>query len=158
MSAAITETYDPRLMRKPLLLTLLTVLCLTTFGGLAQARGLRAPVPTSPANGARVQQLPAISWNAVRGAAAYEYQIAADPRFNSLALGRGTGRGTAQIHNLSATLDKTVPNGTYYWRVRGVTTKGKVGAWSKLRRIVKAWNSTPQITGGNGVTIKWPSQ
>lgn len=158
MFAAIAETYDPRLMRKLLALTLLALPCLATSGGVAEARSLPAPAPTSPGNGARVQQLPAISWNAVRGAAAYEYQIAADPRFNSLALGRGSGKGTAQIHNLSATLDKTVPNGTYYWRVRGLTAKGKVGAWSKVRKIVKAWNTAPQITGGNGVTVSWPSQ
>jgi hypothetical protein len=156
--APLAGTYDPRLMRKPLALILLALACLLALGGVAEARSLRAPVPVSPANGARVQQLPAISWNAVGGAAAYEYQIAADPRFNSLALGRGSGRGTAQIHNLSATLDKTVPNGTYYWRVRGLTPKGRVGTWSRVRKIVKAWSTAPQITGGNGVTISWPSQ
>jgi hypothetical protein len=156
--AAVVETYDPRLMRKPLALILLALACLLASVGVADARGLAAPAPTSPANGARVQQLPAISWNAVRGAVAYEYQIAADPRFNSLALGRGIGRGTAQIYNLSAALEKAVPNGNYYWRVRGLTAKGKVGAWSKVRRIVKAWSTAPQITGGNGVTISWPAQ
>lgn len=145
-------------MRKLLAPTLLALTCLAASAGVAEARPLRAPVPTSPANGARVQQLPAVSWSAVSGAAAYEYQIAADPRFNSLALGRGIGRGTAQIHNLSAALDKAVANGTYYWRVRGLTAKSKVGAWSKVRKIVKAWNTAPQITGGNGVTISWPSQ
>ncbi len=87
------ETYDAGLMRKLLTLTLLTLLGIAASAGIADARSLRAPTLTSPANGARVQQLPAISWNAVRGAASYEYQVAADPRFNSLALGKGTGKG-----------------------------------------------------------------
>jgi hypothetical protein len=134
-------------------------LCATlAIASVADARALRAPALVSPGNGSRVQQLPAINWNAVRGAAAYEYQVAADPRFNSIALGRGAGKGTGQTYNLSATLDKTVPNGTYYWRVRGLTAKDKVGSWSRVRRIVKSWSTAPQITGGNGVAVSWPSQ
>jgi hypothetical protein len=152
------ETYDAGLMRKLITLTLLTLLGIATSAGIADARPLRAPALTSPANGARVQQLPAISWNAVRGAVEYEYQVAADPRFNSLALGKGIGKGTAQTYNLAAALDKAVANGTYYWRVRGLTAKNQVGRWSAVRKIVKQWNAAPQITGGNGVTVSWPAQ
>jgi hypothetical protein len=152
------ETYDAGLMRKLITLTLLTLLGIAASAGIADARPLRAPALTSPANGARVQQLPAISWNAVRGAVDYEYQVAADPRFNSLALGKGIGRGTAQTYNLAAALDKAVANGTYYWRVRGLTARNKVGRWSAVRKIVKQWNAAPQITGGNGVTVSWPAQ
>jgi hypothetical protein len=145
-------------MRRLHLLALIAVLGTLTIASTADARALRAPALTSPANGARAQQLAAINWNAVRGAAAYEYQVAADPRFNSLALGKGTGKGTSHTYNLSATLDKAVPDGTYYWRVRGLTAKDKVGAWSRVRRIVKSWSTAPQITGGNGVAVSWPAQ
>jgi hypothetical protein len=146
-------------MRKLILFTLLPIgLAFALPGASAQARGLRAPGLVSPANGARVQQLPAITWNSVRGAASYEFQIAADPKFNSLQLGKGTGRGTARIYNLAATLAKTVPDGTYYWRVRALTKHDKVGAWSRTRKIVKRWSTAPQLTAGNGATVSWPSQ
>jgi hypothetical protein len=123
----------------------------------ADAATLRAPALAGPSDGARVEQLPAISWGQVRGASAYEYEIASDPRFNSIALGTGTGRGTSRTYNLAAALDKTVPDGTYYWRVRGVTSKGKVGRWSRERRIVKHWGSQPQLTGGAGASVEWPA-
>jgi hypothetical protein len=143
-----------RRLRFPVLLALLGVLILASA---ANARALRAPAPAGPANGIRVQQLPTITWAAVRRAARYEYQIAADPRFSSIALGNGSGKGTNRTHNLAATLDKTVPDGTYYWRVRAVTAKDSVGSWSRTRRIVKAWTTAPQITGGDGAAVSWPS-
>jgi hypothetical protein len=133
--------------------------CIGVFAtaAAADARGLTAPGLLSPRNGISAQQLPTISWNAVRGAAQYEYQIAADPHFNSIALGTGVGKGTSRTHNLAAALDKTVPDGTYYWRVRGLTAADKVGGWSRVRRIVKAWSNTPQITGGDGARVAWPT-
>jgi hypothetical protein len=123
----------------------------------ADARGLPAPRLATPADHASVQQLPALSWNAIRGAAQYEYQLAADRRFNSIALGTGTGKGTSRTHNLSAALDSDVPDGTYYWRVRGVSSTDRVGSWSRVRRLVKAWTTAPQLTGGNGAAVNWPS-
>jgi hypothetical protein len=137
-----------------ILLTALLVVALATVG---TAHALRAPRPLSPGNGTRVQQLPAITWSAVRGAAAYEYQISGDSRFRSIALGRGKGRGTAQIHNLAAALEKQVSDGAYYWRVRALTHRDRTGPWSKVRRIVKRWTQAPSLTGGNGVTVNWPS-
>jgi hypothetical protein len=123
----------------------------------ADAAKLRAPSLAGPSNGARVQQLPAISWGAVRGAATYEYEVSADARFSSLALGKGTGKGVSHTYNLSATLEKTVPDGTYFWRVRAVSAKDKPGAWSRTRKLIKKWSAAPAITGGNGVTVHWPN-
>src|SRR5438105_8628 len=128
-----------------------------TMGTTADARGMAAPRLASPANGAHVQQLPAVSWNAVRGAAAYEYQISANSRFSAVVLGSGTGKGAGHTFNLSATLDKVLPDGTYYWRVRALTSKDKVGAWSRVRRIIKHWSDAPQITAGNGIIVNWPN-
>jgi hypothetical protein len=143
-------------MRKLRALTLLTLLVAASCAGVADARPLRAPAPSNPASGARVQQLPAISWSAVRGASSYEYEIAADARFDSVALGKGSGKGTSRTHNLAATLSRTVSDGTYYWRVRGVTAKDKVGAWSRARKVIKRWTTQPQITGGSGA-VTWPA-
>jgi hypothetical protein len=144
-------------MRRLRLLAPLALLATLAIASAADASVLRPPALASPANGARVQQLPAISWGAVRGAARYEYQVAADAHFNSIALGTGPGRGTNRTHNLAAALEKTVPDGTYYWRVRAVTAQDKVGSWSRVRRVVKAWTTVPQITGGDGDTVSWPA-
>lgn len=105
-----------------------------------------------------MEQLPAIAWSGVRGAAQYEYQLAADTHFASVVLGTGPGRGASRTHNLAAALDKEVPDGTYYWRVRAVTAKDKPGPWSHVRRIVKRWESAPALTAGAGATVNWPTQ
>jgi hypothetical protein len=139
-------------MRRLHSLSLLTLVFVLAAANAADARGLSAPRLTSPASGAHAQQLPALSWNAVRGAVSYEYQVAADPHFSSI-----TGKGIRQTYNLTATLDKTVPNGTYYWRVRPLTAKNAAGRWSGVRRIVKNWSIAPQITGGGGVAVNWPT-
>jgi hypothetical protein len=139
------------------LLAALAVLVSLGAATSADAAKLRAPSPAGPSNGARVQQLPAISWGAVKGAASYEYEVSADARFSSLALGKGTGKGVSHTYNLSAALDKTVPDGTYFWRVRAVSAKDKPGAWSRTRKLVKRWSATPSITAGNGVTVHWPN-
>jgi hypothetical protein len=142
---------------KLVLLAVLTLVVALATTGAADAATLHAPKLASPANGARVQQLPAISWNTVRGAAEYEYQVAADPRFSSIVLGKGRGNGASLTHNLAATMSKTVSDGTYYWRVRGVTAKDKVGAWSRVRKMIKRWTTAPQLTGGNGSAVAWPT-
>ena len=105
---------------------------------------------------ANVQQLPALTWNSVRGAAVYEYEVSADSRFNSITLGRGLGKGVSHTYNLAAALDKTVADGTYYWRVRGLTAKDRTGPWSRVWRVVKRWNIEPLITGGDGAEVSWP--
>ena len=48
---------------------------------------LTAPVPEGPADGTSVAALPVFSWTPVAGAERYEFQVAADPGFNSLVLG-----------------------------------------------------------------------
>jgi hypothetical protein len=142
-------------MRKLKLVTLATVLLGAALPAAAAAK-LSPPRLVGPANGATFQQLPAISWQSVRRAAHYEYEISADRSFHSI-LGSGTGKGTSQTYNLAASLDQVVPNGRYSWRVRGVTAAGAAGRWSKVRTMVKNWSATPTILAGNGANITWPS-
>ena len=71
---------------------------------------LTTPAPTSPANGAVVEAVPAFAWTAVLGAAAYEFQIVADAGMNSQHLGRGKDQFVTR--NVRATLVETVQNGT----------------------------------------------
>src|SRR5256714_1429882 len=142
------------------LITLALVL-LTAFLGVAlaaadTAHALGAPRPLSPRNSEKVQQLPAITWSAVRGAAAYEYEISSNPRFTAL-VGSGPGRQGTQTHNLAAVLEKEVSDGTFYWRVRALGRKNQGGRWSRMRKIVKRWSAKPALTGGDGVVVNWPS-
>ena len=60
------------------------------------------------------------------------------------------------VNDVAAALDKTVADGTYYWRVRGLTAKDRTGPWSRVWRVVKRWNIEPLITGGDGAEVSWP--
>ena len=99
----------------------LLALVVLVLGGTAHALP-RAPVPLGPANGAGVSSFPAFAWSAVTGAEEYEFQIAADPGFNSPVL--GGGKDDFRTKNLRATLTQTAPNGTYWWRVRAIGRNG----------------------------------
>lgn len=121
-----------------------------------RSAGLRAPALESPADNAAVQQLPTFTWSAVHGATEYEYQVAADRRFSSI-VGAEPGKGAGRTHNLAAALEKTVPDGAYYWRVRALTAADRTGPWSRARRVVKAWTDASRIVAGDGVTVDWPA-
>jgi phospholipid methyltransferase len=125
----------------------------------ARIHGLVAPAQLEPANGAHVEQVPTLAWSPVGGAVEYEYQVSADPSFDSIVLGSGKGRGTSTTHNLAATLAQTVTDGTYYWRVRGLTATKEPGPWSATRGLVKSWSATPRLLGPpDGEAITWPSK
>jgi hypothetical protein len=123
----------------------------------SHAKGLAAPGLQSPANGASFQSFPVIQWSAVSGAALYEYQIAQDPKFESIALGTGNGKGAARTHSTAAALDTAVADGTYYWRVRAISAKDAPGAWSPTRTSVKAWTLAPRLFGPTALSVSWPS-
>jgi hypothetical protein len=105
--------------------------------------GLATPTPVAPANGLSVDAPPAFSWAAVAGADRYEFQLAADSGMNSPVLGRGEDQFTTR--NTRATVKKTFPNGTYWWRVRALEKNGTPGPWTAPRSIVKAWTSAPAL-------------
>jgi hypothetical protein len=140
-------------MRRILLLALLGILIAT---GVADARVPRAPRLQSPGYGISVQALPTFTWGSVAKATAYQFQLAADPRFGAIVANQ-LGKGSIETTNLAATLEKTVPNGTYYWRVRTISGKTS-GPWSAARRLVKSWSAAPQLVGPNGNAVDWPAQ
>ena len=120
----------------------------------AQAR-LSAPVPLSPAAGTAVTSLPAFSWKPVSRANRYEFQIAADAGFNAAVLGNGQDRFFTR--NTRATLKKTVPNGTYWWRVRAAGKGGNVSPWSRGRSVRKAWTAAAALQSPrNGAVVDYP--
>ena len=131
------------------------------FAGMADSAqaALRAPQPQAPASSASVQALPTFSWRPVRGAAQYEFQLAADTRFRSIVLGTGPGKGSQRTRNTAATLEKTVPDGTYSWRVRAISAKDRAGSWSAPRTVKKAWTAAPSLEAPNDeFAVVWPSQ
>jgi hypothetical protein len=102
-----------------------------------------------------VSSLPYFGWSAVRGADHYEFQLAADSGFNSPVLGSD---GHFITGNTRASVTKTLPNGSYWWRVRAITATGGVGAWSTPRRVVKAWVASPKLLAPrNGAGLNYPS-
>jgi hypothetical protein len=115
----------------------------TLFLAAPAGAAIATPTPVSPAADASVQALPAFAWNAVRGAAKYEFAIAADAGFNSPVL--GVGEGQFFTRNTRATVKKTLPNGTYWWRVRAVGSGGAVSPWTSPRPLRKAWTHAPTL-------------
>lgn len=111
-----------------------------------------APVLASPDDGATVNTLPPFKWNAVADAATYEFELSADPGFNS-------SEALVTTKNTRAALKTLVANGTYYWRVRGVTSTGSLGAWSEVRTLEMAWTAQPALlTPSHGATITYPNE
>ena len=139
------------------------VAVLAAFAAAAQARettlsaaALATPTAVAPANGTVVDALPAFSWAAVANADRYEFQIAADPGMNSPVLGRGDDQFTTR--NTRATLKRTIPNGTYWWRVRALHASGTPSPWSPPRGLVKSWTSAPALQSpGPGAIMAHPT-
>jgi len=121
------------------------------------ARGaVTRPTQTAPAAGAVVQFLPSFAWTPVSGAARYEFQISADAGMNSPVL--GSGKDDFFTRNTRATLTKTIPNGTYYWRVRSTNAAGESSKWTEPRSFRKLWNLQPALqTPSSGDSLTFPS-
>ena len=96
--------------------------------------------------------LPIFAWNPAAGAEKYEFQVSADSGFSSLVADFFT-------KNTRATLKKPVPNGTYWWRVRGTTAAGAVSPWSSAWSFENAWGPAPTPEAPlDGDTIVYPDQ
>jgi large repetitive protein len=136
---------------------LLALLIALTTAGAVDARGVAVPRPAAPAAGAAHPELPPFVWRATRGAAGYEFQIAADRGFNSRI--PGIRRTRIDTENTRVTVTTAVPNGTYWWRVRAVTKAGQVSAWSSPRSVRKSWTAAPSLRSPvNGARVAFPAQ
>jgi hypothetical protein len=120
----------------------------------AVAAGPSAPKLQSPANDVTTGALPVLTWAKVKGADVYEVQVSADDKFGSIVTGQ-----PIRTANTAATVSKTVADGTYAWRVRGISAKGTVGKWSSVRTIRKQWSVAPDLqTPTGGLAVAYPSQ
>jgi hypothetical protein len=115
--------------------------------------GSAPPVPThiSPASGSTFDGVPAMSWNGVAGAYRYEFQLSADPGFNST-------QHSFFTRNTRATVVETLTNGTYWWRVRSDDGLGNVSGWSTPTSFVMNWGTAPTLSApANGATVVYPT-
>jgi hypothetical protein len=109
------------------------------------------PVVTGPPDGDTVTFLPTLQWNAAAGADHYVVEIGADAGFNPALF-------TITTKNTRAVADKTVPNGTYWWRVQAVDSSGTPSPWSPAQSIEKLWAGHPTLNApANGTTISYPA-
>jgi hypothetical protein len=127
---------------------------LSAVSAPAQAATLRAPALQSPEHGAALNAVPPFTWAAVPRATQYEVQIAADRGFGSI-----VPTGSFRTRNTAATLQNSLGDGTYYWRVRAIGANDKAGRWSPTRTLEKAWGIAPQLSEpGDALTIRWPAR
>jgi hypothetical protein len=134
----------------------IAALLLALLPAAAQAK-LKAPALSQPPAGATVESVPTFTWGRVNNADHYEFQLSADSRFGSIALGKGAGRGSFSTRNLAATTSKSIPDGDYYWRVRAVSPNKAAGNWSATRHLVKAWRTPPILEAANPLDVSWPA-
>ena len=123
--------------------------------GTASARAPSSPRLSVPADDATVDAIPAFSSKPVSRAARYEFQLSADEEFGAIVLGQG--KGSFQTMNTFATIDKTLPNGKYFWRVRAIDKNDDAGRWSPTRSLTKRWATRPMLIGPtNGADVTYP--
>jgi hypothetical protein len=104
------------------------------------ARALAGPPLNTPANDASVNSAPVFTWQPVRRAAKYEFQLSADSGFRSIITG-----GSVDTMNTATTLERSLPDGGYHWRVRAVNASDNAGRWS--RRGIALFRVRPRARG-----------
>jgi hypothetical protein len=148
----VTGRTRNRLTRAALIATLIALVSVAPAGSAPAA-----PVAAGPDAGAVLAFLPAFSWSGVSGADRYEFEISADSGFNSPVLGSTFDHFFTK--NTHATINKSIPNGTYWWHVRSIGPDGSLSPWSSARSFQKLWLIAPTLTApANGSTITYPTQ
>ena len=136
-------------------LCLATALIACPVGATAAKASLAAPSLVAPAAGIRADGVPWFGWAPVAGAAQYEFQIAADAGMNAPVL--GTNQDRFFTKNTRATLKKSLPDRTYWWRVRAATAKGAVSKWTAPRAFTKALPAPRPQSPVGGAQVSYPS-
>ncbi len=142
----------PRIPSSPsrTLVVLATVLLALTVASVGRTAPV-APGLIGPGDDIAVDSLPAFAWQPVAGADTYEFELSADPGFNSDIVHVTT-------KNTRATSKVVVPNGNYYWRARGINADGALGAWSPTRHLSMAWTAKPSLLApAGGATLVYPN-
>jgi hypothetical protein len=146
---------DPTPLRTPSRRTVLLGAFAALALGLASigpaSAGLAVPAVIGPADGASRADLPVFAWEAVSGADKYEFELAANPGFDS-------SMAFISTRNTRATLKTAISNGTYYWHVRAVTASGGTGPWTPTRSFDMAWTAKPSLLSpAGGASLAYPT-
>jgi hypothetical protein len=92
----------------------------------AATAGVGKPSRLAAHNITGAPAVPYLAWSPVAGADRYEVQVAADASFKAPVL----AAANLTTANTRATLTKTLPSHTYWWRVRAASKSGAVSAWA----------------------------
>ena len=116
-------------------------------GSAAAAKKLAGPKLTGPAEGAAFKVAPTFAWAPVKGAARYEFQLAADDKFESIVGARrdGSFKTSNTFATVPTALADSPPGHGYSWRVRAVDKRNAAGRWSRTGKFVKSWPDTPTL-------------
>jgi hypothetical protein len=134
---------------------LIAVLVASPVTATVRKTTVATPALQAPAAGGRTDGVPWFGWAPVRGAAQYEFQIAADSGMNAPVLGRSQDRFFTK--NTRATLRQSLPNRTYWWRVRASNASGAVSAWTAPRAFTKGMASPRPLSPVGGAVVTYPS-
>jgi hypothetical protein len=136
--------------------TLIAVFAVMLVSTAAAQAKLGAPKLQSPGNSSTAASMPAFTWKAVAKAASYQFEFSAERNFSSSVPGWSAGPIT--LDTTAITNDDTVPNGTYFWRVRAMSATDVPGRWSAMRKLKEKWVATAALTSPvNNTTVNWPS-
>jgi protein-S-isoprenylcysteine O-methyltransferase Ste14 len=124
-------------------------------GATAAKASVKTPSLVAPASGVRTDGVPWFGWSPVAGAEKYEFQIAADAGMNAPVLGPGYDRFFTK--NTRATLRQSLPDRTYWWRVRAATKKGDVSSWSAPRAFTKVLSAPHPRAPTGGTPVVYPA-
>ncbi len=80
---------------------------------------------------------PLFTWAPILGAASYQLEVNADPGFAP-----GSRMMSANTNSTSFAPAQSLPDNSYYWRVRGVDPQGQAGPWNNGAAFDKAWDRT----------------
>lgn len=100
-----------------------------------------SPVPVAPVNGIIINAQPTFIWTAILtptttpiiASALYQLQLSKDPNFGS-----PTSYTTAATA-ITLSDDSTLSDGTWYWRVAAIDSKGNIGAYSPVQQFYKEY-------------------
>ena len=135
-------------------LCLAVALVAIPVGASAAKASLATPALVAPNAGVRTEGVPWFSWAPVAGAAQYEFQISASAGMNAPVLGAGQDRFFTK--NTRATVKKSLPDRTYWWRVRAATAKGAVSSWSAPRAFTKVLPAPRPQSPVGGAAVAYP--
>ncbi len=87
--------------------------------------------------------MPTLSWNEIPEAIEYHVQVASSTTFSNL-------NADAIVNVTTFTLNVSLMDGTFYWRVKARDAAGNAGNWSST------WSFTVDTTGPNAPTLTAP--